>query len=196
MQKCFAGPYQDRKGYMADNVDKRGFSDEQRKEIADRVRQMVAQFESQALAAEAAKITVRQLKNYTNGESLPSLAAAANLAEATGHSLDWVMSGIQPERPATSDGELRPLDRALEVAKWRGRAIEQLRIQLPHMFGSIEGWCPDLEDDVGGAILALVENCPAMLGERDWVLSVAFEAQRIALAAVRGAPMPDYGPVE
>lgn len=181
---------------MVDTDDKKGFSDEDRSAVAERLRKVVESFPTQTAAAEAAKVTVRQLRHYLSATSLPAVHAAVNLTQAAGYSLDWLMRGEGEPKRSAKTKELGPLERIVAVNAWRVRALELLKTSVPELFSkAVPRWDSDLEEEIGGALFSLLEN-QVPLEQRLDALKIAFEAQRIAIAAMMGKELPDYGDVD
>ncbi len=64
-----------------------------RMELGERIRWLLDQFETRAVAAEVAGVTPEHLASYIAGRAKPPFELIARLARAKGVSLDWLASG-------------------------------------------------------------------------------------------------------
>jgi len=78
---------------------------------------MVDAIGSQVAAATEAGVLARQIQRYRSGEQVPSFAVVAKLAAASGFDLNWVATGMGPQRKR---GDLARIDEIARAAraKW------------------------------------------------------------------------------
>jgi len=70
--------------------------------ITERLRIICARFPKRAAAAEAAGVTVAQIRHYLVNGQQPNLTVAAHLCRAAGVSLEWLALGTGDPDPAKS----------------------------------------------------------------------------------------------
>lgn len=159
-------------------------------ELGERIARVVAAVGSPAEAARLAGITTKQLGRWTAGTQQPSAVSLGKLAQASGFSLDWILSGVGPERARDSKVSAAVTDLA---GQWAGgpRVVEMLA-QLVHA-GLYEAYFDTgfpLEDEDEQAVLAIARDCETLVDlPRDrWpeVARLLVGAQKVALRHVRG----------
>lgn len=142
---------------MAKRSSFRDLTAEERAEFAARMRAMVEAIGTQAQAAEVAGVSVRQLKMYLSGESAPAFLPIGRLAERSGFSLHWVMTG---HGARSAVGTVKPTDPELlgRVVDTIARVYREERVQLPNIeLGRIAG-------EVYDEIVSLTEDPEQRLG--------------------------------
>ena len=68
--------------------------------LTERLRRICARFPDRAVAAEAAGVTLGQIRHYLSDGQRPNLTIAARLCQAAGVSLEWLALGTGDPDPA------------------------------------------------------------------------------------------------
>jgi transcriptional regulator with XRE-family HTH domain len=143
---------------------------DERSGLGKRIREMVEVVGSNAEAAAVAGISVDQLSRLTAGTSSPSFLAVGRLAERTGFSLNWVMSGRGPRYAASAAKATDPelLGRVVDAI---ARVYREEKVNLPDVeLGRLAGEEYD-------AIVAATEDAD----ERTTMVKLVAEKHRRAL---------------
>lgn len=76
---------------------------EELRPVAERLREVARSIGTQAEAAAVIGVSPRQMRLYLSAQSEPSVESLATLALASGTSLEWLLSGREPQRVGTGD---------------------------------------------------------------------------------------------
>lgn len=122
---------------MAKRSQFENLTDAERLELAARIRAVTEAVGTQVEAAVVAGVSIGQLKAYVLGNSAPSLVPIGKLCLATGHDLNWVVTGkgrprLDGARPtvgeavrdAVADGARTKLE--VRTARKLGAALEKV----------------------------------------------------------------------
>ncbi len=110
--------------------------DEFRVYLARRLRVLEQQFKNRAEAAKAAGVVTKTYQTWVSGRSIPSIKAMANLAKATGVSLDWIAYGEGQGPSGISVDECTDL----KIAELRSWALVPLHeLDLSALYRAMEG---------------------------------------------------------
>lgn len=175
---------------MAKRPSTTDMTNEEREQLASRFRTVVEAVGTHADAAQIAKCSVRQLRQYLAGHAAPSFLVAGRLAMHTRHSLDWILSGDGSPMREEFGEEKRASDSVFNEGEWNYRALKQIHALLTELYRPLPHWNEELDDTLGGALLDVVWN---RLPKKQWDqgLAIALLSHRQAAAAIRNEPIPE-----